>query len=207
MSQKLIIFDMDGTLVDSSLTIANAINYVRKNLDLEPMEQREILKAVNDHTHNPAKTFYHAQTFNADHERLFSQYYTNNHEKELVLYNGIKEMLEKLKDKGYALAVATNAYRNSTVQSLAHLEITGYFDAIACYDDVQRGKPYPDMLYKILDSLKYSNKRALFIGDSSRDEAAAKNANIDYLMVAWGFTEHTNAIKSVSGLEQILLGS
>ena len=55
MNEKLIIFDMDGTLVNSSLTIANAINYVRKNLGFEAMDQTEILRMVNDHTLNPAK--------------------------------------------------------------------------------------------------------------------------------------------------------
>jgi len=205
MNQKLIIFDMDGTLVNSSLTIANAINYVRKNLGFEPMEQTKILKMVNDHTVNPAKAFYHTEAFDADHERWFSEYYTRNHEKELVLYDGIKEMLEHLKEEGHALAVATNAYRGSTIESLTHLGVYDHFDAIACYDDVEKGKPYPDMLHKILDELNYSNERAVFVGDGPRDEMAGKNANIMYFMVDWGFTEHNNAIRSVNALKEILL--
>ena len=89
--KKLIIFDMDGTLVNSSITIANAINYVRKNLGFEPMVKEHILRLVNDHTINPAQTFYHAKAFDADHEKWFSEYYTKNHENELVLYDGVKE--------------------------------------------------------------------------------------------------------------------
>jgi phosphoglycolate phosphatase len=206
MKRKLIIFDMDGTLVNSSLTIANAINYVRKNLGFEPMEQESILKMVNDHTLNPAKTFYHAKAFDADHERWFSEYYTKNHEKELVLYVGIKELLSTLKDEGFTLAVATNAYRGSTIESLTHLRIFNYFHAIACYDDVSNGKPHPDMLYKLLDELKYPSDKAVFIGDGPRDEMASKKADIPYIMVDWGFTEHTNAVRSVDELKNILLG-
>jgi len=205
MSKKLIIFDMDGTLVNSSLTIANAINYVRKNLGFEPMEQEKILRMVNDHTLNPAKTFYHADAFDADHERWFSEYYSKNHEKELVLYDGIKGMLDQLKDEGHTLAVATNAYRGSTIESLTYLDVYDHFDAIACYDDVEKGKPYPDMLYKILDELKHSNDKSVFVGDGSRDEMASKNANIPYLMVDWGFTEHNNAVRSVDELKEKLL--
>jgi len=205
MSQKLIIFDMDGTLVNSSLTIANAINYVRKNLGFEPMDQTKILRMVNDHTLNPAKTFYHAESFDADHERWFSEYYTKNHENELVLYDGIREMLESLKEKGHALAVATNAYRGSTIESLSHLNVYDYFDTIACYDDVKKGKPYPDMLYKILDELDHSNDKSIFIGDGPRDEMASKNAEIPYIMVDWGFTEHTDAVRTVDELKNILL--
>ena len=204
MSQKLIIFDMDGTLVNSSLTIANAINYVRNNLGFEPMEQETILRMVNDHTLNPAKTFYHAEAFDADHERWFSEYYTKNHENELVLYEGIKELLESLKDRGHALAVATNAYRGSTIESLTHLDVYEHFDAIACYDDVEQGKPYPDMLHKILDELDHSNEHSLFIGDGSRDEMASKNADIPYIMVDWGFTDHNDAVRSVKDLKEML---
>jgi len=207
MKKKLIIFDMDGTLVNSSITIANAINYVRKNLGFEPMDEEYILRLVNDHTINPAQKFYHAKAFDADHERWFSEYYTKNHETELVLYKGIKELLETLKSQGKKLAVATNAYRGSTIESLTHLEVYGLFDSIACYDDVLQGKPHPDMLYKILDELDCTEKEAIFIGDGPRDEMAAKEAKMDYIMVDWGFTEHgeKEVVQSVDALKEMLL--
>lgn len=203
--KKLIIFDMDGTLVNSSLTIANAINYVRKNLGFDPMEQEYILRLVNDHTINPAQTFYHAKAFDADHEKWFSEYYTKNHESELVLYDGIKELLHSLKEKGHTLGVATNAYRGSTIESLTHLDVYELFDGIACYDDVAQGKPHPDMLHKLLDELEHQSHEALFIGDGPRDEMASKSAEIEYIMVDWGFTEHDDAVRSVEDLHQILL--
>jgi len=203
--KKLIIFDMDGTLVNSSITIANAINYVRKNLGFEPMDEEHILRLVNDHTINPAQTFYHAKAFDADHEKWFSEYYTKNHETELVLYKGIKELLIPLKEQGKSLAVATNAYRSSTIESLTHLEIYDLFDGIACYDDVLQGKPHPDMLYKLLDALDFKEDEAIFIGDGPRDEMAAKEAKMDYMMVDWGFTEHTDAVRSVEDLKGLQL--
>jgi len=206
MSQKLIIFDMDGTLVNSSITIANAINYVRRNLGFEPMDQSYILKHVNDHTINPAQFFYHSRRFDPDHERWFSEYYTRNHEQELVLYDGIKELLGELKESGHTLAVATNAYRGSTIESLSHLDIYGHFDTIACYDDVAQGKPYPDMLYKILDETGIDKSQSCFVGDGPRDEMASKRAEIPYIMVDWGFTEHTDAVRSVKELKEMLLG-
>ena len=205
MKKKLIIFDMDGTLVNSSITIANAINYVRKNLGYEPMEQEHILRLVNDHTINPAKTFYHARKFDKDHERWFSEYYTKNHESELVLYKGIKELLLFLKEQGNAIAVATNAYRGSTMEALEHLEVLELFDGIVCFDDVAEGKPHPDMLHKLLDELDYKTSNAIFIGDGPRDEMAAKAANMEYIMVDWGFTEHTDAVRTVEALKGLLV--
>ena len=203
--KKLIIFDMDGTLVNSSLTIANAINYVRKNIGFEPMEQAYILRHVNEPHINPAQFFYHAQAFDADHEKWFSEYYSKNHESELVLYDGIKELLHSLKEKGHGLAVATNAYRGSTIESLTHLDVYELFDGIACYDDVAEGKPHPGMLHKLLDELEYQSHETLFIGDGPRDEMASKSAEIDYIMVDWGFTEHNDAVRTVEDLKGILL--
>lgn len=193
---------MDGTLVDSSVTIANAINHVRKNLDLSPLDPELITEKINDHNLNPAQYFYETDHFEGQHETWFSEYYTQNHEKELRLYDGIKKMLVDLKEQGFKLAVATNAYRGSTIESLTHLGILGLFDAIACYDDVAHGKPYPDMLFRILNSLVLLPQEALFVGDGSRDEMAAKRADMDYLMVNWGFSDHEDAIQSVSLLQQ-----
>lgn len=208
INKELIIFDMDGTLVNSSITIANAINYVRKQLGFEPMDPERILAHVNDPSINPAQFFYHTNKFEHDHERWFSEYYTRHHDKELVLYDGIRELLTELKEADFKLAVATNAYRKSTIESLTHLGIYVLFDAIACYDDVYKGKPYPDMLLKLLEELHVAKERAVFIGDGPRDEQAAKRAGIDYLMVDWGFTdhEHDNVIHTVEELRKALLG-
>jgi phosphoglycolate phosphatase len=207
MKKELIIFDMDGTLVDSSLTIAYAINYVREKLGLLPLEPNFILEKVNDNSINPAKFFYEVEKFEKIHEEWFSEYYTQNHRRELILYDGIKELLEALHQKGIRLAVATNAYRASTIQSLTHLNIYTLFDTIACHDDVPQGKPYPDMLHKILDELDISPKDALFIGDGERDKIASKRANIEYIMVNWGFSDYKNAIISVKELRERVLNT
>jgi len=205
MQKRVVIFDMDGTLVNSSITIANAINFVRKNLGFEPMDSEFILGKINDHAHNPAKLFYHSDKFEADHEKWFSEYYTQNHATELALYNGIEELLHTLKDRGFKLAVATNAYRVSTIESLTHFGIYELFDAIACCDDVKSCKPHPDMLEKILKDLDATPNEAIFIGDGERDESAGRRANIDYIMVEWGFSDHGDALNSVEELRELLL--
>ena len=203
--KKAIIFDMDGTLVDSSITIVNAINHVRAKLELENMERELILEKVNDPHLNPAEFFYEVPAFTEDHETWFAGYYTENHEKELQLYDGITELLKNLKENDYALAVATNAYRSSTLESLSHLNVLEYFESIACYDDVGRGKPSPDMLEKNLEDLKVSTQECIFIGDSERDLLAAKSLSMDYIMINWGFSDYEDAIHSVEKLQESIL--
>ncbi len=205
--KKLIIFDMDGTLVDSSITLVNAINHVRDKLFLKPMSEDDILSKLNDHTINSAQYFYETDSFKADHEIWFSEYYRDNHKRELRLYNGIKELLDELKNMGYKLAIATNAYKISTRQSLIYLDIVDYFDAVVCSDEVARGKPYPDMLYKILDELDLKSEDAIFVGDGERDEEASKNAGIDYIMVHWGFSTHRDedAVHTIKELKDKIL--
>jgi len=203
--KKAIIFDMDGTLVDSSITIVNAINYVRKNLNLPPLEEGLILEKVNDPELNPAEYFYEVEAFTEEHEGWFSEYYTLNHEKELRLYQDIKELLKSLKEEGYKLAIATNSYRGSTLESLGHLNILDYFESLACYDDVGRGKPAPDMLEKNLKEMKIDASDALFIGDSERDMLASKTAQIDYLMINWGFSDYEDAIHTVADLKKRIM--
>ena len=198
MKKSLVIFDMDGTLIDSSRTIANSINHVRKQMDMEPMTHEQIISKVNDHSISPAAYFYEAEQFEPIHEQWFNEYYTQNHAQELALYEGIYALLSWLKEQGILIALATNAYRISTLESLRHFGIESFFDAVVCADDVRRGKPAPDMLYKILLSLDKSNEEAIFVGDGPRDEDAAEAAAMDYLMVNWGFTEHGRD-KSVIG--------
>ncbi len=206
MDKELIIFDMDGTLIDSSQVIAGAINYVRSKLSLPQMERSEIIRAVNDHSIRPAQHFYQTDHFEPAHEEWFSHYYTLNHRRELSLYSGIDELLKMLRARGRTLAVATNAYRVSALESLEHVGISGCFDSIVCYDDVPRGKPYPDMLEKILSDLGLESSRALMVGDGERDMMAAKSVGMDYVMVNWGFSDHGEALGSVAELRTRLLG-
>jgi phosphoglycolate phosphatase len=190
MPKQLILFDMDGTLVDSSQLLANTINHVRNKLGLPDMPFEIILSHVNDPDINPARFFYEADAFEPIHEQWFSAYYTAHHAHQLILYPGIKGLLEWLRLGGFGIGLATNAYRRSTLESLRHLEIESYFDAIVCHDDVAHPKPAPDMLEVILRALKIPREAALFVGDGPRDEESAQAAGIEYVMVDWGFTEH-----------------
>ena len=198
-----IIFDMDGTLVDSSLVISNAINHVRNKLGLAKMPRDKILYAVNDmHTHSP-RYFYEADAFTDDHIVWFQEYYTQNHKKEVALYAGILSLLDKVKGK-YQLALATNAYRESTLQLLGFVDILHYFDIIVCADDVENSKPHADMIEKVLEHFEVAPDKAIMIGDSLKDKEAAAKAGVETILVDWGFSDLEDACREVADLEKLL---
>jgi phosphoglycolate phosphatase len=203
MTKSLIIFDMDGTLIDSSRLLAHAVNCVRSRLHLPPMPPEQIIGQINNHQINPARYFYGSDHFEPIHEQWFSEYYTAHHDQELLVYHGVPALLIWLKEQGCRIALATNAHRASTLESLRHLGIEPFFDAVVCHDDVEHPKPAPDMLYRILEQLNCPRESALFVGDGPRDEEAAEAAEMDYIMVDWGFTEHPQGKKVIHNVREL----
>jgi len=202
-NKKYIIFDMDGTLIDSSKLLANSINYVRQNLGLEKLDDETILKAINDESLNAPMFFYESEEFEEFHTEFFNEYYQAHYKTDSKLYPYAKELLEKL-SKTHKVSLATNAYKKSAYTILFALGIEHYFDIIICGDEVEHPKPHPQMLNMIIEFYEDEKSKFLFVGDSTRDELCAKNAGIDSVLVEWGFSEHKNSVNSFKELEELL---
>ncbi len=197
----LVIFDMDGTLTESSTLLANSINYVRSKLNLERLSKDIIIEQINNPDCNMAEFFYNLNEIEPIHEEWFSYYYSNNHDKEQELFNGVVDMLKRLKQKDIKLAIATNAYKESAIETLTYLKIIDYFDEIVGFNDVKEGKPSPLMLNKIVSTLNKKPSDVIFIGDSSRDKLAAKSANIEFIGVDFRYVK-ADFSKVVSKIEE-----
>ncbi|XOB60834.1 HAD family hydrolase [Campylobacterota bacterium DY0563] len=199
---RLIMFDMDGTLIDSGTSITNTINHVRENLGFEKMEKSFVLEKLNDPNINAAKFFYGTENFTEQQKVLFEEYYHKNCLKDLEIYEGIEKLIDDLNGE-FTLAVATNASSVFARKMLGHLEIEKYFKSILGYDSVKMPKPHPEMVYKILDNHNIQKQNAQMIGDSHKDIMAATNAGIDSVLVNWGFSNHDkDAIESIEELEK-----
>jgi len=119
-------------------------------------------------------------------------------------------MLQKLKNEGVKLSVATNAPTKFAQKMLTHLGVVSLFDVIIGADKVSASKPDPQMLIHILDLYNYdkTKDKAWMIGDNSKDIQSASNANIDSMFVTWGFSSHSdveNAIKEPKEILNIVL--
>ena len=199
---RLLMFDMDGTLIDSGTSITNTINHVRENLGFEPLEKSYALEKINDPNINPSEFFYGTKDFTKEQKALFEEYYHDTCLNDLEMYDGIQKLIDDLKSD-FTLAVATNANSVFAKRMLDHVGIGHYFKTILGYDSVERSKPHPDMVYKILDTHSIEKHNAQLIGDSHKDIMAANNAGVDSVLVNWGFSDHSeDAIETIEELEK-----
>ena len=199
---RLIMFDMDGTLIDSGFAITNTINYVRENLGFEKLEKNYILEKVNDPNINSAEFFYGTKEFTPLQTKLFEEYYNQHCLNDLVVYDGIAKLIDDI-SKDFTLAVATNANSTYAYKMLNHVGLAKYFPTILGYDSVKNPKPHPEMVYKILDKHNIQKQNAQLIGDSHKDIMAATRAGVDSVLVNWGFSNHEkDVIETVLELEK-----
>lgn len=199
---KLIIFDMDGTLIDSGNVISNTINFVRKNLELEPIDKDTMLKAMNDPTINSSEYFYGTPHFTDEQTKLFTEYYDKHCISDIILYDGIKELLDELKDH-YTLSVATNASSSYAKRMLEFLGILEHFHFIAGADMVTHPKPNGEMLSLVCETIGTKKECSLLIGDSKKDLLAANDFGIECILVNWGFSDHFDgAVETIENLKR-----
>jgi len=186
MKKKCIIFDMDGTLVDSSEGITKSVNHVRKQIGFDPIEKAELVRYINDPNEHLPLRFYGTPEYDAAHKDLFGEHYFEQCTKELIMYDGIDSLLESYSPKAH-LGVATNAWDRFAKKMLDYCGVGEYFDVIVGANTYGVSKPDPLMLYKLLESLQVSPQSAILVGDSLKDAYAAQRANIPFVYVTWGY--------------------
>jgi len=201
---KLIIFDMDGTLIDSGDVITNTINQVRQDLGLEAIDKKTMLTQINNPDINSAEYFYGTSEFTTEETASFCKYYDKNCTKDIKLYSGMEDLLKKLSDK-YVLSVATNASEIFASKMLEATNIKQYFKYVIGYDMVKNAKPSPDMLIKTMSKFNINSNEAILIGDSLKDERSALNANIKSILVNWGFTPNKHGVNNTDELYKEIL--
>ncbi|AQW85704.1 putative protein, putative phosphoglycolate phosphatase [Campylobacter pinnipediorum subsp. caledonicus] len=182
---KVVIFDMDGTVIDSSTAIEKTINGIRKDMGLDELAKAYITKVINEPGRNLAFDLYGIQTPSTSLKKGFEAEFEKNYDLYATTYNGVKELLQKCKDNDYKIVLASNAPEKTLSKILEKNEILHFFDeVIGASKDVPE-KPDPTMLHLAID--KTGATKAVFVGDSLKDKMAADNAKIDYIQVNWGF--------------------
>ncbi|MCD6026345.1 MAG: family hydrolase [Solimicrobium sp.] len=182
----LIVFDWDGTLMDSTATIAKCMQEAARDVGL-PVPSDHIASYVIGL--GLAEAMQHAMPdLDPKHypklvERY--RYHFLKQDGELVLFEGVREMLTELSESGYFLAVATGKSRVGLNRALDSSRLMSVFDATRCADETF-SKPNPAMLFELTRELGQDVKRTVMIGDTTHDLLMANNAGVDAIAVNYG---------------------
>lgn len=204
---KIVIFDMDGTLIDSQKDITISVNYVRDvHYNLPALSEKYIVDVINMEVRNLPKLFYNTEVYEEGARDIFEAHYFEQCIQNPYLYDGVKETLEKLTASGVKTSVATNAPTKFAQRMLSHLGVAEMFDVIIGADKVKRSKPDPQMLNEILNYYGFDkqNHKAWMVGDNSKDMLSASGAGIDSIFATWGFTPYAKHHRVISKPKEIL---
>jgi phosphoglycolate phosphatase len=189
----LIIFDLDGTLIDSAEDIANAVNAMLRHLNRRPLSVDVIQTYVGN---GAAALVQRAIGENASMDTFdialafFLDYYEQHPLEYTGLYPGLKHLLDDLRSMRHALAVLSNKPTRITEKVLRGLGIYDYFFRVYGGDSFVTKKPEPAGVLALLNEAGVEPRDALLIGDSPVDVQTAHNARIRCCGVLWGFQPH-----------------
>ena len=223
MNQKLtILFDLDGTLIDTAPDLMNAHNHVMNKFGYETQSTEEIRNLVGKGAEsmigrsmwNQAKK----ELKKIDDDKIksemvkeFIDYYGKNIADESKLINGVEKFLIWCKNNKISMAVCTNKTEHLAVDLLKKIKIYDYFEYVAGYNTFEYCKPDPRHLLTTIEILDGDKNKSIMIGDSETDANAAKAAEIPIILLKYGYTEkrseeiyHNHIIKDFVGIEKIV---
>jgi phosphoglycolate phosphatase len=183
---ELIVFDWDGTLLDSTGMIATSIQAAARDLGIaEPSDERarHVIGLGLIDAMCYAMPGLPPERYEEVAERYRYHYLARDHE--LLLFHGVAELIKELADAGFQLAVATGKSRNGLNRALEVSGLGQYFHITRCADECH-SKPHPQMLEELIEAFNVSPASTLMIGDTTHDLQMAKNARANSLGVTYG---------------------
>ena len=223
MSQKFtILFDLDGTLVNTAPDLMSAHNYVMKKYGYVERELSDIKKLAGRGSkvmltrsmHEIAELSGKVKKTDDKIEEMtkeFINYYSNNIAEKSTLKNGVLNFLKWCKDNSITLAVCTNKQEYLSIDLLKKIKIYDFFEYVAGGDTFSYNKPNPKHLTDTIEIIGGDIKKTIMIGDSETDSNASKAADIPFVLIEDGYTEkktseiyHNHITKDFVDLDKIV---
>lgn len=195
-----IIFDLDGTLLNTLEDLRDAVNYAMNKNGFPERTLQEIRRFVGNGVRVLIKRAALDTVSSDEYEQCyadFKSYYTKNMENKTAPYAGINECINALKSKGFKMAIVTNKADYAAIPLCK--KMFPAIDVIIGTSETVEPKPKPDGVYKALELLRCKKEDAFYVGDSEVDAQTAHNAGLDLISVLWGFRDEEELRKM--GLE------
>ena len=208
MKYKNLLFDLDGTLTDSSEGIIKSVLYTYEKMQLDPPEESVLHTFIGPPL---SDSFVKHGVPEKDKDKavaIYRERYNSIGKFENAPYPGMIELLQKLKDEGFKLYVATSKPEKTAIEVLDHFEMTGYFDEIAgaTFDSSRVQKE--DVIRYLLDKMEENDEGTVMIGDTTFDVLGAAELGIPCIAVTWGFGDEAEmqkagAVSIVKGMDEL----
>lgn len=210
---RAVLFDMDGTLVDTLPDIAAAVNAALRDLRLAPLDDAHIATLIGNGPRVLSRRALEAQPALAPERREalvepllagYARHYATQAGSNGRLFDGAAETLRELAAQGRKLGVVSNALQHLAETVLARFGLAPYLDIVVGGDRVVHNKPHPEALWKALSAFDVAPHDALMVGDSINDVAAARAAGMAVVCVPHGYDQgqsvHELGVDVVDGL-------
>ena len=184
-----VIFDLDGTLLNTLEDLADAVNFVMRANQYPERTIEEVRHFVGNGIRRLMEQAVPEHVIGEEFERVFEEfkkYYTEHCQNKTCAYEGIMPLLGCLYEKGYAMAIVSNK-NHAAVCELNDIYFKEYINVAIGQKDGIRKKPAPDTVIQALKELGKDKEKAIYVGDSEVDFATAKNSGMDCALVTWGF--------------------
>jgi phosphoglycolate phosphatase len=193
----LIVFDWDGTLMDSAGHIVAAMQHAIQGLGLPPRSDAQLRELIGLGLRDAFGRLYPELDTDATLRLLaeYRQHFLNPPVPEATLFDGVRETLDQLRVNGYRLAIATGKSRRGLERALADTGLKPLFASSRCADECA-SKPDPQMIEEILWECEVAPSRALMVGDTEYDMAMARGAGVPALGIGWGVHEPARLIRA-----------
>jgi len=191
--KKHVIFDFDGTLLNTNTIIVESWQAVFKKYWGAEVDEDIIWKTFGEPLMMSMEKFFHDKA--EECAEYYNQYQKENFSGKVHLFDGMREILDKLHAGGHVLSVVSSRRRPSLYEYLDEFGIRDMFEVVLSCNDVGAHKPDPEPLLKALEMLGAEPDECIMIGDSKYDIGCANNAGVDSVFVGWSQSDDADSLR------------
>lgn len=194
---QAVLFDLDGTLLDTANDLGEALNYVLHKYNLPLIAREDYRPVASDGALGLLNLGFKEKLKAFDYDVLrqeFLTYYQSNIANHTCLYNGVSELLSTLNDENIPWGIVTNKPEGLTKQLLPHFPEFNQCAVMVGGDTLLTRKPDPEPLFHACNVINIEPKKCLYVGDALRDIEAGNNAGMTTFIAQWGYIKETDNI-------------